>query len=242
MRDRPGALSALGAALAALSVDIVRLDVVSHEGDLVVDDLYLRAASESDIDLAVAGFMDTQSVVTFQGFAGDPARKMAERLHDVVGAANLAAAWFATAAGVLDIVYGSQALLLRVTPGGEINQLAGTVSVPAIGADDPFAGRWALIYASAAAFAARGEWAPPALREALSAAWIAVAPCGTADLLVVSRSADMPFYAGELERLTAFSAAAASAFSLHGDSAAAPGWGSGRLNLPGDAVKVPVAA
>ena len=104
MKDRPGALSALGAALAALSVDIVRLDVVSHEGDLVVDDLYLRAAADSDIDLAVAGFMDATSVTTFTGFASDPSRKMAERLREITAASGLPAAWSATAAGALEIV------------------------------------------------------------------------------------------------------------------------------------------
>ena len=242
MRDRPGALSALGAAFAALSVDIVRLDVVSHQGSIVVDDLYLRGASESDIDRALGGIMDAESVLAFDGFSTDPARRMAERLGAVLGARGLVAARGAAVAGAMDILYAQAALLLRVAPGGEITQLVGRPSVPEIGADEAFAGRWALMNTSATAFAARGEWAPSGFRNTLGAAWVAVTPCGVADLLVVARTVEMPILGGELARLAAFSVAAARTFALLGDSAAPPGWGSGRLNLPGDAVKSRVAA
>ncbi|WBL36266.1 ACT domain-containing protein [Tepidiforma flava] len=55
MPDRPGALSAVTTALAAHRVDIVRLDVVSHEGEYVVDDLLLEAATAEDIGAAIGG-------------------------------------------------------------------------------------------------------------------------------------------------------------------------------------------
>jgi hypothetical protein len=242
MIDRPGALSALGAALAAAGVDIVRLDVVSHEGKSVVDDLYLQAPKEADFSRAVSGFLDDVKTTPFDGMAGDPAKRMAAALGAVAGAPTLEAAREAAVAGALEVVYGRQALLLRATPSGKIVPLAGTLAIAPVSADEPFAGRWTLMHDSSAAFPARGEWAPESLRSALRASWVAVVPCGASDMLMAVRCNDMPFYAGELERLAAYAAAVAASFVLRGEDVARPGWGTGSLNLPGEALLVPIAA
>ncbi|MBK6662444.1 MAG: ACT domain-containing protein [Thermoflexaceae bacterium] len=58
--DRPGALFAITAALAAHGVDIVRLDVISSDGTIVVDDLFLGAPSAAAIGDACASFPATR--------------------------------------------------------------------------------------------------------------------------------------------------------------------------------------
>ena len=241
MHDRPGALSALGASLAASAVDIVRLDVVSNEGAMVVDDLYLRADTSADIRRAMGGFLDRFTATAFDGPEGDPALRMGASILALLRASSQEAAWERTAEGALGVVYGSAAYLLRVMPSGDIVPLSGS-GLPIIRRDDPFAGRWALQHHSAAAFAGRGDWAPVALREALTAQWIAVAPAGRSEILMVVREPDMPFYAGELERLAAYAGAATATLARYSDASCVPCFGAGRLNLPGDALLVPVPA
>ncbi|MEO6397497.1 MAG: ACT domain-containing protein, partial [Tepidiformaceae bacterium] len=70
--DRPGSLSAITASLAAHGVDIVRLDVVSQEGQSAVDDLYLGAPSEDALDRAIRGFHSDVTAQPFSELLGDP--------------------------------------------------------------------------------------------------------------------------------------------------------------------------
>src|SRR5512143_3097134 len=89
MPDRPGALSAISTALAAHQVDIVRLDVVSHEGSTVVDDLVLSAASQEDIGSAIGGFHPEVSIRTFDEIIGDPALEMGTALGSVAASPSI---------------------------------------------------------------------------------------------------------------------------------------------------------
>ncbi len=219
MPDRPGALSAVTASLAAHRVDIVRLDVVSHDGGSVVDDLLLAAESADDITRASAGFLSEVTVRTFEGLPGDPTIEMGTGLRRVAGAAPREAA-MALVDAAATLLRADHAVLLAAGPDGELSALAATFEVPAVPLEAPFAGRWALERGTPLAFPASDGWAPAELRQALGAAWVAVVPCGELRLLLVSRSLSIAFYSGELERLHAFAEAADQVLRLHGEGAA----------------------
>jgi hypothetical protein len=53
------------------------------------------------------------------------------------------------------------------------------------------------------------DWAPGALREAVGGRRVAMAPCGASVVVALVRDDAVPFYAGELERLTVFAESAA---------------------------------
>ena len=77
--DRPGALFAITAALAAHGVDIVRLDVISSDGTIVVDDLFLGAPSAAAIGDACASFPGDATVRTWV-MAAPVSRFLASRI------------------------------------------------------------------------------------------------------------------------------------------------------------------
>jgi len=217
MPDRPGALSAISTALAAHGVDIVRLDVVSHEGSTVVDDLLLSAASKEDIGAAIGGFYPEVIVRTFDEIAGDPALEMGAGLGHVAASVSIENARAAALTGSCRIARGDDAVLLRATESVGLNPVASTCAVPEIGASETFAGRWVLERRAAAAFPVADGWAPQPFQHAIGAAWVAIAPAGAFDLMLVTRKLNIPFYAGELERLAAFAEAAGAIMATLGD-------------------------
>ncbi|MEO8541296.1 MAG: ACT domain-containing protein [bacterium] len=217
MPDRPGALSAISTALAAHQVDIVRLDVVSHEGSTVVDDLILSAGSQEDIGHAIGGFYPEVTVRTFEEISGDPALEMGTALGAIASSPTIDQSHSATLQGANRIVRADDALLLRASGAGDLKPVAATVSTPGILAAEPFAGRWVLERRAAAAFPVADGWAPQAFQHAIGAAWVAIAPAGAFDLLIVTRKLNIPFYTGELERLAAFAEAASAIIARAGD-------------------------
>ena len=239
MPDRPGALSAISAALAAHQVDIVRLDVVSHEGELVVDDLILSAAGQEDIGSAIAGFWPEVVVRTFEELSGDPALEMGRSLGHVAASASITAAREAALSGATRIARADDAVLLRTNDAGAFSVLAATAEAPEIAAAHPFAGRWVIERRAAAAFPVADGWAPQAFQHALGAAWVAIAPVGAFDLMVATRKLNIPFYSGELERLAAFAETAGAILAGAGDR---PAFGSlpasSGVELPARAVKL----
>ncbi len=212
MADRPGALSAITAALAAHGVDIVRLDVVSHEGETVVDDLYLSADDEEAIYRATHSFYGDVAVRGFESAGGDIPNAMATALAAIAAARSPVEAAGLTAAGALTVVNGDEALLLRCSSSGGLSAIAGPA--PSIAPTEAFAGRWSLEHESALAVAATSGWAPDAFKAFFGAWWVAMAPLGKRDVLVLARRLDMPFYAGELHRLLAYASAAHAIRSL----------------------------
>ncbi|MBI2765168.1 MAG: ACT domain-containing protein [Chloroflexi bacterium] len=221
MPDRPGALSAISAALAAHGVDIVRLDVVSHEGPSVVDDLFLAAETPDDIGRAVGSFLPDVTVRTFDGTAGDPAVEMGEGLARCVTAGTLEACRGAAVLGAQQLARGDGGAFLRAAADGGVDVLHGPAGLVRIAPEEPFAGRWALQHGSAMAFPVNETWAPAQFEQALGAAWIAIAPCGPFDVLMVVRRLNIAFFTGELERLGAFARAAGAILQLRGDRPAA---------------------
>jgi len=217
MPDRPGALSAVSAALAAHGVDIVRLDVVSTNGGTVVDDLLLGASSLAAIGNACGSFPGDTIVRTFDETAGDPALEMGFGVHRVATAPTVQAARDAAIESARHLLRGDAAVLLRATEGGCMSVVSGPAGLAAVTPADPFAPRWVLQHATAAAFPAHEQWAPTGFHEALGAAWVAVAPSWPLDLLLVVRRLNIAFHPGELERLTAFASAAGAILALRGD-------------------------
>ena len=144
MPDRPGALSAISSALAAHQVDIVRLDVVSHEGATVVDDLVLSAASQDDIGRAVGSFYPEVTVRTFEEVSGDSALEMGASLGSVASGATITDARTAFLRGAMRVSRADDALLLRASPSGGLETIAGLTPAPGIASSDAFAGRWVI--------------------------------------------------------------------------------------------------
>ena len=207
MADRPGALSAIGAALAAQRVDIIRLDVVSHEDGAVVDDLFLAAHDESAIDRATASFYGDVEVHALQGFSGDPVTGMALALGGVGAAVNVRDALGALANGVRRFLPSDTVAVLRRGTDGGYDILIGAPGLPTVRADEPFAFRDLVV---ATELASREPWAPPGFVAAFGGARVAAVPCGAAGLLLVGRTEPLAFYRGELERAAAYATAAAS--------------------------------
>lgn len=138
MPDRPGALSAISSALAAHQVDIVRLDVVSHDDSTVVDDLVLAAVSQDDIGRAIGGFYPEVSVRTFDEVSGDPSLEIAAGLRAVASASEITSAREALLRGAIRVSRADNALLLSVTPAGGLEGVAVSGPVPPITAGEPF--------------------------------------------------------------------------------------------------------
>lgn len=217
MPDRPGALSTISAALAAHGVDIVRLDVVSHEGSMVVDDLLLGAAAQEEIGAAIGGFYPEVTVRTFESLVGDPALEMGNSLGRIAAAGSIDGARSEAISGAARIGRADDALLLRVRDDGGFAVVAGAATVPAVAPSEAFAGRWVLERRAAAAFPVADGWAPLGFQHALGSAWVALAPVGAFDLLLTSRALNIPYYAGELERIASYGEAAGAILASLGD-------------------------
>ena len=213
MTDRPGALSAIGAALAANGVDIVRLDVVSHEGTSVIDDLYLAAASQADIDRALGSFFTDVVVERLAGAGTDVVLDLGSALGRVASAPGMVEARQAALMGALVFIHAQAGALLELREDGAFETVAPPGQADPIPPGAGFAGRWVLRNRQAAAFPADSGWAPGPFREKLGHGMVAVAPCGAAGLLAVSREG-AGFYSGELERLLVYADAAGAILAL----------------------------
>ncbi len=222
MPDRPGALSAISAALAAHRVDIVHLDVVSHDSSVVVDDLVLSADSSEDIGAAIGSFYPEVVVRTFDVISGDPALEMGASLGKVAAAASIEAARTAAVSATARIARADDALLLGLAETGELKVLANSVAAPAIAPGEPFAGNWVLQNKSGVAFPVADGWAPQRFQHALAAAWVAIVPVSASQLMLAVRKLNIPFYPGELERFAAFGATAGAIFGRLEDTALDP--------------------
>ena len=217
MPDRPGALSAISTALAVHGVDIVRLDVVSHPAGDVVDDLFLSGPSQEVIGQAVGSFQPDVIVRTFDQASGDPTLEMGLGLTAAARASSAAGAFEAVRSHGLVIGRADTSAVARATPDGGFSFIAGPVGNSTVAADETFAGRYALARQEPIAFPADNDWAPGSVQTALQAAWVAVAPLGPFDLLILCRQLNIAYLPDELERIGVFAEAAGAVLQLRGD-------------------------
>lgn len=203
MPDRPGALAAVATALAAHRVDVVRIDVVSHEGDVVVDDLVLRAERAEDIGEAIGGFWPEVTVRTFDVPAGDPALEMGLAIAGVLAAPGPAEARRKLAAATARLLRADRGAVLRALDTGALVPVAGLSATAIVAPGEAFAGRWVLARGCPAAFPCTEGWAPVEFAAQAGAAWVAMAPLGGQELVVALRQANIAYCRGELERLEA---------------------------------------
>jgi hypothetical protein len=202
--------------LAAHGVDIVRLDVVSHEGPLVVDDLFVSANSQDDIGAAISSFQPDVLVRTFDQTVGDPVLEMGGALTAIARADSLESARSASVSGGIRLLRSDVGALLQATMSGGFEVLTGPPSLPELVTEAPFAGRRCLQRGTAIAFPVSEAWAPAAFQQALGGSWMAIAPCGQFAMLLVARRLNIAFHVGELERFAVYAEAA-------GGTLAAPG-------------------
>lgn len=214
MPDRPGALSAIAACLAANGVDIVRLDVVSLGGHVVVDDFYLSADSQDSIGRAVGGFHSDVTVHTFEGPLGDPALVLGGAVALVAGAASVDGAKVAFAEGARVLLRGDAVLLLEAQ-GDEFRCTVPRNSGGTLEGEPADAAWWCLRHSSAVAIDLRAS--PGRVAGRPEESWMALSSCGDGMVVAVIRQMNIPFYAGELERLIAFAQATAAVLSLRAD-------------------------
>ncbi len=210
MPDRPGALSAICVSVAAHLVDIVSLDVVSHEGEMVVDDLTLSADSEEAIGAAIAGFRPEVSARAFNTTSSDVALAMGNGLMSVANQNSNDAGRIATLESAVKIGRADNAAWLRLSPDGHFDAISATTPLPPINADEPFDGRWAQENLLPAAFPARIGWVGHQFDQAFYAAWVCTTPIDAFEMVLIGRTLSIPFYQGELARLAVFIRAAAS--------------------------------
>ena len=238
MPDRPGSLASVTAALAGNGVNIERLDVVSQQAKVVVDDLLLSAESDREIRMALHSFRDDVTVRVFEEAIGDPATELGLALAAVATAESAAARRAAAVAGAVRVGRAASAAWLRATPEGGMDVLTGPEGLPSIAAGEPFAGRWTLQRCAGIAFMIGDEWASEAFQDALGGAWVALAPCGPFDLLLVSRRLNIAYFPGEIDRLSAYAGAAGAIVRAAGDEPAARSMPAGHeAGLPTGAVE-----
>lgn len=238
MPDRPGALSAISTALAVQGVDIIRLDIVGHNGGMVVDDLLVAGPSQEAIGQAIGSFQTDVVVKTFEDTGGDPTLTMADGLMGVARSPNGSAALESTMAharklGRADAVFVAAAR----EDGGLVLQDALRAPLAEVPSDDPFVLRWILHRQTAAAFTMDDGWAPANVRGELAGAWVALAPLGAFHVLLLTRMLNIPFLRDELERIASFAEVAAAVLRLRGDVPASGSMPAGKeMALPAGAL------
>jgi hypothetical protein len=240
MPDRPGALSAISTALAVQGVDIVRLDIVGHNGGMVVDDLLLSGPDQQRIGQAIGSFQSDVVVKTFEETSGDPTLEMGDGLVAVARSGSPGEA--------LDLVGRHGRRLARADDVfvGEAQQdgsiaIRGTEpgQMATVGVDEAFTGRWVLHRQTAAAFATEPGWAPDDLATKMPGAWVAMAPLGVFHLLMFTRLLNIPFLRDELERIAVFTEVAGAMLQLRGDAPASGSLPAGKeAPLPAGALTV----
>ncbi len=216
MPDRPGALSQICLALAAHSVDITHLDVVSADNGMVVDDLTLVADSLADIKKAVSSFRLEVAVMALPGTPGDPVTELGTALTGLASAPELASSLKLLMTGCRRFIRADEAFVQAIDSSGAVTTLASERPLPDVGAGEVFAGRAVLTPPMAATFAGASDWAPASLRVALGASVVAMAPLGQSAILGATRIGPIPFTAGEMRRLALFSGAASAILGVRG--------------------------
>lgn len=243
MPDRPGALSQVCLALAAHSVDITHLDVVSAASGVVVDDLTLQAESAADLQKAIASFRREVTVMALPGNPGDPVTELGMAVAAMATASGLPASLTQVMTGCQRFIRADEAFVVALDASGAATPVMSARPLPSVLPGDPFAGRAVLTPAIAATFAGASDWAPAPLRVALGASVVAMAPLGRSAVLAATRVAPIPFTAGEMRRLALFSGAASAILISRGllAEAYAP-VGSGALPPGAITELVPLAA
>jgi ACT domain len=207
MKDRPGALSAIGAALAAQRVDIVRLDVVSHEDGSVVDDLFLAGEDRTSIERATSSFHSDVEVQMLSALAGDPVAGMGAALGGVAAAPGARDALAAVARGVPLFLPCDSVAVLQGGEDGNYTVVEGPAGLTGIGSSAPFAFRR---LRAPVEQDGKGSWAPEEITAGFAMNRVAATPFGPAGVLLVGRAEPLRFYGGELARLGTYAVAAAS--------------------------------
>jgi hypothetical protein len=229
MPDRPGALSAVSTALAVQGVNIVRLDIMGHDGDSVVDDLLLSGPDLESIGRAIGSFQPDVTVRTFDEAGGDPTLMLGEGILAAAAARDRSQALDAVLQHARVLARADRALLSAAQPDGRLQfTFDGSGAVTTIESETPFVGRWALHRETAMAIPLRAGWAPEAVEAALSDAWLAIAPIGPFDLLLLTRSLNIPFLRDELERIAMFAEMAGAVLRLRGELSASGSMAAGR--------------
>ena len=198
--DRPGSLSSISTALAVHDVNIVRLRVVSHEGATVVDDLDLAAATENDLDRAIAGFYPDVRVERFERTLGDPVASASRAFAAIAAAPTLDAALRELAAFAPDIVRADSGVLFEMRAGA----LTGVAAAMAPLTEAQVSGLAGVLDDGAAALVTNGAESQRTAAARVSESMV----------LAVTRCAPIDFVSGELERLAAFAAAAGAVLAL----------------------------
>ncbi|OAI39041.1 hypothetical protein AYO38_08380 [bacterium SCGC AG-212-C10] len=219
MPDRPGALSAISTSLAAHGVNIVRLDVVSHEGAVVVDDLHLGAQTQEDIGAALASFRPEVEVRNFDTMTTDPVLELATALTSISRALTPTLALAAVAEGARRLLRGNMGIVMRLNSDSSLEPESGPAGLPVVHPGEPFTPRWALVNESAAAFPVVDVWAPDEYQRQLGPSWVTCTALGTSRLLIVPRRLNIAFSGGEVQRLLAYGEAAAAVLHARGFSA-----------------------
>lgn len=203
--DRPGALSAVTAALASHGVNILRLRVVSNDEGVAVDDLELAAGTTHEIETAMAAFPPDVSAITLGAGLGDPVLAATRGLGAVATAPNRGIAEQRLAGWALSVLRADAASLVAVTESGARHVSGAAFAPPAS----------ALLHMMGTVLEDRDALTVEAPSSAdafpflgFGAAHAAFAPCGESRLLVAGRRLAVPFAPGELERFAAFSEAA----------------------------------
>lgn len=203
--DRPGALSAVTAALASHGVNILRLRVVSNDDGVAVDDIELAAGAAHEIDAAMSAFPPDVTALVLGAGLGDPVLAATRGLGAVASAPNRGIAEQRLAGWALSVLRADAASLIAVDESGA-NHISGAACAP------PSAALRHLMGTVLAGGAPLTVEAPSSVDAfpflGFGAAHAALAPCGPSRVLVAGRRLAVPFAPGELERFAAFSEAA----------------------------------
>jgi hypothetical protein len=203
--DRPGALAAVTAQLAAHEVDVLRVEVIDRELGSAVDDLLLRGER---LDAALDGLGSRALVLgRRQGVdLGDPALAMAEACEAVSTARDEREAAGRLVHAALRLVLADASLLCVRREGGVLAVLASSAGDQPLAVDASSRSLIDSALESGECLTADGRmpWAPPALRADQPEGAVAVVPLAAASLILATLRHDhSPFVAAELGRLEA---------------------------------------
>lgn len=199
MPDRPGALAAVTARLAAVGADIVSLDVIDREDGLAVDDLCVRSEAEPEVLHAAVEEVDgvvVEALVPATSFrtVEAPVLLAATLVEEGKGAVPAlvdglpAALWTTWALALTRSLGGLE--VLAATGGAPALEMAGLPWLPLRGARRFDAAAWM-----------PDEWRRRVAQGALELAAAPLGPSGSA--LLVGREPGVRFRAAELGQLSA---------------------------------------
>jgi hypothetical protein len=223
MPDRVGSLARIAGRFAEAGIDIVRVEVVSADGAVAVDDLLVRGR---DPERVVAKIPSEAKLLGVRPHAmlPDPGLAMAAACARITDAHSLAAARTRLVDAALSLADAHAGVLLRSTGRGSLRPVASTVGrVEPVRLEAFPLAQDALERDHAATASGDLLWAPPSLRAALHGGAVAVVPVGEPRCLVlcIVRADWFPFVAAELERLRALARVASGVLRAHGERAVA---------------------